>query len=98
MMIRTTKAAPCVWPCAGSRNAPACFWGLTGTLSYTIEFDQLVAGPGSITMEQTLHTPGLGCGGSFSNGFPHVFLRVDRVAAADQVDAVTTEIQAAPCP
>jgi hypothetical protein len=76
----------------------ASFFGTVFTTGYDLTVDGLVAGPGALDVAQTLDTPGFGCGGGFAASRPHVFLVVDRVAAAAQVGSTTTLVPGDSCP
>lgn len=75
----------------------ASFYGIVGTTGYSIELLGVDVNQGGLTLQQKLNTPGFGCGGGFSMGFPHVFVALDRVALEANVSAVTGQFPGEPC-
>ena len=75
------------------------FGGWYLTFGYSVQVDAIVplAG-GSVQIEQTVSTPGLGCGTLFSESKPGQIVLVDRVAAGTLANVITTSVQGPPCP
>lgn len=75
------------------------FGGHFLTFGYSVQIDQLVPLPGGgLQVEQTVLTPGPGCGSLFSESDPGQIVVVDRVAGGAPVMAVTQSVQGSPCP